>query len=84
MSHTALAASRPDVRYHLLATDFLPASVLRASLRRLSAALASGRVLPLPDVAHDVDSSAAALRQLSKVRERTPSICLSFDTATGI
>ena len=68
-----VAASRPDIRYHLLAIDFLPASVLLASLRRLSTALASGRVLPLPDVAHGIDSAAAALRQLSKVRA-TPSI----------
>ena len=67
LSHAALAASRPDVRYHLLAIDFLPTSVLRASLRRLSAALASGRVVPLPDVAHGIASSNVGLRQLSKV-----------------
>ena len=49
-SHAALALSRPDVRYHLLAIDFLPASVLSASLCRLSAALAAGQLQPLPDV----------------------------------
>ena len=67
LSHAAIAASRPDIRYHLLAIDFLPAIVLRASLQRLSAAMASGRILPLPDVAHAANAAAAALRQLSKV-----------------
>ena len=66
-SHAAIALNRPDVHYHLLAIDFLPASLLHASLRRLSTALAAGQLQPLPDVAHDVSSSAAALRQLSKV-----------------
>ncbi len=77
-SHPAIALSRPDVRYHLLAIDFLPASVLRASLRLLSAALAAGELQPLPDVTHSVGSSAAALRQLSKV---THLICMSVPRA---
>ena len=67
-SHAAMELSRPDVRYHMLAIDFLPASVLQTSLHSLSAALAAGSMLPLPDIAHSIGSTVAALRQLAKVR----------------
>ena len=66
-SHAALLRSRPDVSYHILAMDFLPADVLRDALRSLTGSLASGGVQPLPIASHEVNATAAGLRQLSQV-----------------
>lgn len=66
-SHAALAASRPDVTYHVLAMDFLPADVLQSALCRLTAELTTGALRPLPAVRHGINATAAGLRQLSQV-----------------
>jgi len=41
---------RPDVRYCLVAVDFLPAAVIRASMLRLCAEFAHGALLSWLDV----------------------------------
>ena len=41
-------AERPDVRYSLVAVDFLPPPAVNASLSRLSRQLADGVLQPLP------------------------------------
>lgn len=37
-----IAQERPDVRYHLIAIDFLPPAAIHASMQRVSALLAAG------------------------------------------
>ncbi len=41
------AQERPDVRYCLVAVDFLPSAVIRASMLRLCAEFANGALLPV-------------------------------------
>ena len=41
---------------------------MHAALMRVSQGLATGRVRPLPTVAHDLGAVAAALRQMSQAR----------------
>ncbi len=61
-------AERPDMRYGLLAVDYMPAAVLHRGLTRVSAGLASGQLRPLPSATHTLTSVAAALRQMSQAR----------------
>ena len=56
------------MRYDCVAVDFLPPAVLGASLQRLSALLAAGRLAPLPRVTFSFDAAAAALRQLAQAQ----------------
>ena len=67
-SHPRLPAERPDVRYSLVAVDFLPPPAVQATLSRLSADLASGALRPLPRVVHSLAAVRAALRQMSQAR----------------
>ena len=61
-------AERPDVRYSLLAVDFMSPPAMHASLMRLSAGLAANQLRPLPLIAHGMGAVAAALRQMSQAR----------------
>ena len=63
-----LAAERPDVRYSLVAVDFLPPPAVNASLSFLSSQLAAGVLAPLPQVVHSLSAVQAALRQMSQAR----------------
>ena len=67
-SAARVSCERPDVRYGLLAVDFMPAAVLHAGLSAVSAGLASGSLRPLPAAVHSLSSVAAALRQMSQAR----------------
>ena len=67
-SHADIASSRPDVAYHVLAMDFLPADVLQRALHVLTTDLTGGGLQPLPAFSHGVNDTAAGLRQLSQVR----------------
>lgn len=62
-----IAQERPDVRFQLVAIDFLPLPVLRSSFQRLSKMLGSQAVTAVPSMAYPFDSVAAALRKLSQV-----------------
>lgn len=64
----AIIAERPDVHYNLVATDFLPASVLQSSLRHMAAMLAAGRVSPLQNLVYGFADVAAAFRQFARVQ----------------
>lgn len=57
---------RPDVRYSLLAVDFMPPAVLGQLLRRVAARLASGSFQPLRSAAYNMNSVAAAMRLLAQ------------------
>ena len=58
-------AERPDVQHGLVAIDFLPASVLRQSLRKVARLLGSGHVTPLQHLAFNFADSIAAFRQFA-------------------
>ena len=66
--HLLRPAERPDVRYSLVAVDFLPPPAVNASLSRLSRQLADGVLVPLPQVVHSLAEVRAALRQMSQAR----------------
>ena len=66
-SHSRLCSERQDIRFHMLALDFLPSHLLQQSLRRLALDLAKGRLGALPSVTHSMSSIQAALRQMSQV-----------------
>lgn len=57
-------AERPDVRYSLVAVDFLPPSVVDGMLRTLACQLASGALRPLNHISHSLSNVAAAFRQM--------------------
>lgn len=61
-------AERPDVRYSLVATDFLPPSVLNAALKRTAAMLAAGSIAPLHCLSYKFVDIAAALRQFARAQ----------------
>ena len=65
-----VSAERPDVNHHLLAVDFLPASLQRLALARVAKGLCEGRLKPLPAVVHSISNVHAALRQMSQVKGR--------------
>ena len=54
-------------RYQLVAIDFLPLPVLRASFKRLSDVLGGQDVVAIPSLAYPFAAVATALRQLSQV-----------------
>lgn len=56
------------MQYDRVAIDFLPPSVLSASLRHLSAILAENSVLPLPGLAYCFADAVAAFRQLAQAQ----------------
>jgi acyl carrier protein len=56
------------VHYSLVAVDFMAEDALHAALSRVAAGAASGRLAPLPLVAHGLASVQAALRQMSQAR----------------
>lgn len=58
------AAERPDVRYSLVAVDFLPPAVIGSTLAKVARQLASGVLAPLRSIAHRIGSAAAAFRQM--------------------
>ena len=60
-----IAQERPDVRYSLVAIDFLPPAVLQSSLAQLGAMLAGGRVAPLQSLTYSFEHAAAAFRQFA-------------------
>lgn len=61
-------AERPDVRYSLVATDFLPPSVLNVNLQRMAAMMAAGSISPLQFLSYSFADVAAALRQFSRAQ----------------
>jgi len=67
-SAARVAQERPDVVYTLVAVDFLPDQAVQSALARLGSQLASGVLHPLPQVAHNISSAQAALRQMSQAR----------------
>jgi len=62
-----VAQERLDVKYRLLAIDFLPASVLHTAMQRLAGTLASSPAQSLPLTRHGMSAASNALRQLSQV-----------------
>ncbi len=66
-SAAAVAAERPDVAYGLVAVDFMSEVGLHAAMLKLSQPAASGSVMPLPGVVHDMLAVVAAVRQMSQV-----------------
>jgi hypothetical protein len=63
-----VSQERPDVRYQLLAVDFMPESVLEVHLKNVGVGLASGQLKPLPCVCHTVENVSTALRQMSQAQ----------------
>ena len=63
-----VACERPDVRYSLVALDFLPPRGMERAMGRLARALAGGALSPLPTVGHELASAASALRQMAAAR----------------
>ena len=62
-----IVSERPDVRYQLVAMDFLPGNLLSKKLANVAQRLSRGRVAPLPSVVHSMSSVTVALRQMSQV-----------------
>lgn len=67
-SATRFQQERPDVRFTVLAVDFLPSSVVKQSLLKISSLLAERSITPLPSTVHNMNSVVAALRQFSTAR----------------
>ena len=67
-SPARVAQERPDVRYQLVAIDFLPLPVLRDSFMRLSNMLDGQDIVAVPALAYPFTAVATALRQLSQAR----------------
>ncbi|CAG9466968.1 unnamed protein product [Pedinophyceae sp. YPF-701] len=63
-----VAQERADVRYGLVAVDFLTGGVLRGCVERVSGWLGAGAAVPLRQVGHAMGAVAAALRQMSQAR----------------
>lgn len=63
-----MAQERPDIRYQLVAIDFLPPQVLQHSMAELSRMLAAGQVQPLQSLAYDFSSIQTAFRQFSQAQ----------------
>jgi len=59
-------------RYQLVAIDFLPLPVLRASFKRLSDMLGGQDAVAVPALAYPFAAVATALRQLSQVLDASP------------
>ena len=63
-----VAQERPDVRYNLLAVDFMPEEVLSMHLGNAAAGLARGSLTPLTRVCHRLKGVVGALRQMSQAQ----------------
>lgn len=63
-----VAQERPDVAYQLLALDFMPPPVVRASMQTLAADLAQGRYTPLSMVDYPLSATHQALRSMSRAK----------------
>eukprot|EP00873_Tetraselmis_striata_P016306 jgi/Tetstr1/436570/TSEL_025367.t2 len=63
-----IAQERPDVRYQLLAVDFMPEEILQIHMEHVGQGLASGQLKPLANVCHNFNSVATALRQMSQAQ----------------
>ncbi len=61
------STERPDVRYSLVAVDFLPPAVIGKTLRKVAGRLSSGELRPLRHISHSMGSVAAAFRQMIQV-----------------
>lgn len=66
-SAAAVAASRPDVSFQLVAIDFLSASAIGGGMRRISAAVAQGLLCPLPVLDHSMADVQTSMRLMSQV-----------------
>ena len=62
-----VAQERADIRFRLLAIDFLPAVLLQSAMRRLARTLASNASRCLPLSRYSLSEAGRALRQLSQV-----------------
>ena len=67
-SAARIAQERPDVQHSLVAIDFLPLSVLNASLNKLASMLASEQVSPLQRLSYDFADAAAAFRHFARAQ----------------
>jgi len=67
-STARMMQERPDVRYSLLAVDFMSADALHSALMRVSDGLAASKLQPLPTAAHDMRAVISAFRQMSQAR----------------
>jgi len=69
LPHRPMAtAERPDVRYSLVAVDFLPPAVVGSTLRKVARQLAAGVLRSLRHISHTLGSVANAFRQMIQVR----------------
>jgi acyl transferase domain-containing protein/NADPH:quinone reductase-like Zn-dependent oxidoreductase/acyl carrier protein/thioesterase domain-containing protein len=67
-SPARILQERADVRYNLLAVDFMSAEAIQNALLRVSEGVSSGRLNPLPLVTHKMGSVVDAFRQMSQAR----------------
>lgn len=65
--HLSSSTERPDVRYSLVAVDFLPPAVIGETLHKVAGRLSSGELRPLRHISHSMGSVAAAFRQMIQV-----------------
>jgi hypothetical protein len=63
-----VAAARPDVSYQLVAIDFLEPLAVGRAMAQIAAAVAGGRLGPLPVVDYDLSQAQPAMRRMSQVR----------------
>lgn len=83
-SVSRLSEERPDVSYAFVAVDFMREHTLQQDLRRISGMLASGRILPLSCIVHDMKAVSMAMRQMSQARHIGKVVVKSEDLSDTI
>ena len=66
----AVAAARPDVSYQLVAIDFLEPSAVGRAMVHIVAAVANGRLGPLPLARYGLSQAQPAVRLMSQVSQK--------------
>ena len=65
----AVAASRPDVSFQLVAIDFLSSASIGTGMGHMAAAQASGQLRPLPHSEQSMSNIQTAMRQMSQASD---------------
>lgn len=78
------AAERPDVSYSLVAVDFLPPSVINATLTKVAGALSAGRITPLKHITRSLGTVATAFRQMIQASHVGKVVVSAGSTASSL
>jgi len=82
-SHARILQDRPDLRYHIVAVDMMPAEALSGDLTEIAAMLARGDIAPIPATTYSLSQMSRAMSRFKSSRAIGKTVCSRASETSG-